>query len=66
MLERLAQELFDFTDHRAAQKRRFKGELFPDVAEAATQKAFAQFFQTDRDGNAKGIVVIDPTTEVWQ
>ena len=26
---------------------------------------FAEFFQSDRDGTAKGIVVIDPNKETW-
>jgi hypothetical protein len=65
LLAQLAPEILDLTNHRAAQKLRFRGELFPNVVEGASGKSFEQFFQTDRDGNAKGIVVIDPTKEVW-
>jgi len=65
LLERLAPEVLDLTNHRAAQKLRFGGELFPNIIEGASGKTFERFFQTDRDGNAKGIVVIDPTKEVW-
>lgn len=63
LLQRTAPELFDFSDHRAAQKARFGGEFLPNVTEAASGKQFATFFQSDRDGTAKGIVVIDPTKE---
>ena len=64
-LQRRGPELLDLTDHRAAQKARFGGEFLPNVTEAASDKTFAQFFQTDRDGTPKGIVVIDPTKETW-
>ena len=39
----------------AAQRTRFYGELVPNAA-------MAGFFQTDINGNPKGIIVIDPTT----
>ena len=65
VLERLGPELLDLTNHRAAQKLRFGGEFFPNVVEGSSGKSFEQFFQTDRDGNPKGIVVIDPTQEEW-
>lgn len=58
-------ELLDLTDHRAVQKHRFGGEFFPNIVEAGSGKQFAAFFQADRDGTAKGIVVIDPTKEIW-
>jgi hypothetical protein len=64
-LQRLAPELLDLSNHRAAQKLRFGGEFLPNVIERASGKAFEQFFQTDRSGNPKGIVVIDPMTEAW-
>lgn len=50
---------------RTAQKQRFGGDFLPNVTEAATGKQFASFFQTDRDGSPKGIVVLDPTKERW-
>ncbi len=59
-------ELLDLSDHRAAQKLRFGGEFFPNIVEGGSGKRFAAFFQTDRDGIAKGIVVIDPTKETWE
>jgi hypothetical protein len=65
LLEQLAPELLDLSNHRAAQKLRFGGEFLPNVIERASGRAFEQFFQTDRNGNPKGIVVIDPTQEMW-
>lgn len=65
VLQRLAPELFDLTDHRAAQKRRFGGELLPNYVERLSGRPFAEFFQTDRADRAKGIVIIDPSEEAW-
>lgn len=64
-LEDLGPELLDLSDQRAAQKARFGGEFLPNVVEAASGHQFAAFFQSDRDGTPKGIVVIDPTKESW-
>lgn len=64
-LERAAPELLDLSNHRAAQKLRFGGEFLPNVIEGSSGTAFEQFFQSDRNGNPKGIVVIDPTREAW-
>jgi len=50
----------EFADHRASQKAKFRGELFPVERGAEPDgTSFLDFFQTDRDGNAKGIVVIE-------
>jgi hypothetical protein len=65
-LVRLAPEIVDLSNHRAAQQLRFGGELFPNVVVASSGRSFELFFQADRDGNAKGIVVIDPAKEVWR
>lgn len=65
-LQAAAPELLDLSDHRAAQKACFGGEFLPNVIEAAGGKQFTAFFQSDRDGTAKGIVVIDPTKETWE
>lgn len=65
LLEHIAPELLDLTNHRAAQKIRFGGEFLPNVTEGASGQQFAAFFQTDRDGTSKGIVIIDPTKETW-
>jgi hypothetical protein len=64
-LQRTAPELLDVSDHRAGQKARFGGEFLPNVTEAASGRQFAEFFKSDRDDIAKGIVVIDPTKESW-
>jgi hypothetical protein len=65
LLERTAPQLLDLSHHRAAQKARFGGEFLPNVTEGASGQQFAEFFQTDRDGSTKGIVVVDPTKEAW-
>jgi hypothetical protein len=54
-------ELRDFAFRRRAQKQRYGGELFPiDSKGTPPNTAMLIFFQTDRDGVAKGIVAIDP------
>jgi hypothetical protein len=60
-LRTLEPTLFDFSDGRAAQKRKFMGELFPaDLQEQSTGRTFLDFFQVDREtGASKGIVAID-------
>lgn len=51
--------LLQFDNKRAAQKARFGGELFPSGFPAdKQQRTFLQFFQIDRDGNPKGIIVL--------
>jgi hypothetical protein len=56
--------LFDFSNHRAAQKAKFLGEMFPaELQEGLSGRAFVDFFQQDKDtGNPKGIVAIDLRT----
>ncbi len=51
---------WDFSQGRAAQKRRFLGEFFPaQLPEGATGRAFVEFFQVNKlTGEAKGIVAI--------
>ena len=45
---------------RRTQKAKYFGELFPsDAAADPLGTLFREFFQRDRDGNAKGIIVID-------
>lgn len=44
---------FDFDQLRMAQKARFGGEFFPATPE------FLDFFQTDREGRAKGIIALN-------
>ena len=50
---------FDLSNHRDAQKERFGGELFPDWVESSSGLRFAEFFQHDRSGASKGIIVIE-------
>lgn len=51
----------DFTNRRAAQKARFRGELFLSTAPAdAKGTSFLSFFQIDKaTGKPKGIVALD-------
>ena len=52
--------LFKFDNKRAAQKVKYLGELFPAQGSAdIAGRTFLEFFQTERDGNPKGIVAID-------
>ena len=61
--EHLHPVLQEFSDQRAAQKAEFRGELFPASWQADRHgRPFFEFFQRDRDGNAKGIVVLDLST----
>lgn len=58
--EALDPVFWDFSQGRAAQKRRFLGEFFPaQLPEGATGRAFVAFFQVNKStGEAKGIVAI--------
>jgi hypothetical protein len=58
--ETLDPVFWDFSQGRAAQKRRFGGEFFPaQLPEGATGRAFLEFFQVNKlTGEAKGIVAI--------
>jgi hypothetical protein len=51
---------FDFSNGRAAQKRRFLGELFPaQLPEGATGSTFVEFFQVNKlTGAPKGVLAI--------
>lgn len=53
--------LLDFSSGRAAQKAKFRGELFPaELPEGASGRTFLDFFQTDKEtGLPKGIVALD-------
>jgi hypothetical protein len=54
------ERLLTFDGGRATQKAAFLGELFIADARADPQGTlFCDFFQTDREGRRKGIVVID-------
>lgn len=59
-LKRIAPNLLKFEARRAAQKAEYGGEFFPAGWPAdSVGTLFLDFFQMDRDGNAKGIVAID-------
>lgn len=52
--------LLTFDSGRATQKAAFHGELYMADSRADPQgRLFLDFFQTDRDGNRKGILVVD-------
>ena len=52
--------LLEFENKRAAQKAKFKGEMFLSDTQADTGGTlFLDFFQKDRDGNRKGIIALD-------
>ena len=50
--------ILDLSSGRAKQKRRFGGELFPNIIESGSGLLFTEFFQNDLDAGRKGIVVI--------
>ena len=58
--EALEPVFWDFSQGRAAQKRRFLGEFFQaQLPEGATGRAFVEFFQLNKlTGEPKGIVAI--------
>jgi len=57
---KLDRVFWDFSQGRAAQKRRFLGELFPaQLPEGATGRVFVEFFQLNKlTGEPKGILAI--------
>ena len=58
--EALDPVFLDFSQGRAAQKRRFLGEFFPaQLPEGASGRAFVEFFQVNKaTGKPKGILAI--------
>lgn len=58
--------LLDLSPGRPEQNEEFGCEFFPNIVEAGSGAYFVEFFQRDRDGRPKGIVVIDLTTEEFQ
>ena len=52
--------LLTFDAGRATQKAKYSGEMFPSISKANPQgDTFLQFFQMDRDGRPKGMLVLD-------
>lgn len=61
-LELLDPVLMDFGDKQKSQKKKFGGELFPNLPED-DDSAFLKLFQTDKTtGAPKGIIAIDLRT----
>ena len=57
--ELVAPVFFDSANRREAQKEQFGGEFFPaQLPGGGTGKNWLDFFQQDREGQRKGIVVI--------
>ena len=52
--------MFDFSNQRLVQKTKYGGEMFvADSAAVPDGATFIDFFQLDRDGDAKGIIAIN-------
>jgi hypothetical protein len=52
--------LLTFDRGRAAQKAKYRGELFPaQFAEGGSGLTFLDFFQHDQEGRPKGIIALD-------
>jgi hypothetical protein len=60
-LYRLEPVFFDFQNGRKRQKERFGCEFFPEssIADPITGKTYREFFQFDRNDEAKGILLLD-------
>ena len=63
--ELLDPAFFSFANKRAEQKAKWGGEFFPSDWDAdGDGQPFLEFFQVDRDGVRKGIVLVNPQTIV--
>ncbi len=58
ILKALCPEILELDGHRLSQKLRFGGEFLPNITESSSGRKFSDFFQTDRTGTAKGIVLL--------
>ncbi len=59
-LKNNAPTLLNFSDKRAAQKSKYRGELFPSELIADEKElTFIELFQLDKRQNRKGIIAID-------
>jgi hypothetical protein len=59
-LARIEPALVTFDANRSTQKLKFGGELFiAEFMADARGRTYLEFFQEDRDGNVKGIILID-------
>jgi len=57
-LSRVDPVLLDYSSRRAAMKAKYLGELFIETLPAVKGMNFIEFFQQDRDGARKGLVLI--------
>ena len=58
--DRLDPALLTFDRGRAAQKAKYRGELFPaQFTEGGSGRTFVDFFQGDKEGRPKGIMALD-------
>jgi hypothetical protein len=61
-LRKLDPVLLDFSNKRAAQKQKYRGEFFPSGLEAAPGEFFLNYFQKDKHtGAPKGIIRVHIT-----
>jgi hypothetical protein len=59
-LARIEPALVTFDPRRTTQKLKFGGELFlAEFMADSTGRTYLEFFQVDRDGNKKGIILMD-------
>ena len=58
-LKSLYPTIIDFSNERKNQKNKYYGEFFPARINATPYNIYIDFFQSDRDGNLKGIVQIN-------
>ena len=60
-LQELDPVFFDFSNKRAAQKAKYRGEFFRanTIADPVSGKTYLDFFQEDRNGNPKGIIAVE-------
>ena len=53
--------LIDYSDERAAMKKKYGGEFFPAgaIAQFDPTEVYQEFFQHDKNGRKKGLVLLD-------
>ena len=60
LLDALEPAFLELRPPRKSQKEKFGGEFFPaDIPASLSGQIFKDFFQVDKNGNPKGIVVIE-------
>lgn len=52
--------LLNFDNKRTAQKEKYLGEMFIGTVREISGRTFLDFFQTDRNGEKKGILLLQP------